>query len=85
MPVVSCPQVPPLHCPARTAEGRCTRDTIVLEGPDAKCSYLAEQCRRRGELRVVEVLRAEKRGERVRDIFDFPRDEDNNLGGGGHE
>ncbi len=75
-PVVSCPQVPPHRCPARTAEGRCTRDAIVLDGPDAYCSYLREQSIRRIQLRIKEIRELEKKGVKITDFWDDEEERD---------
>ncbi len=64
MPVVKCPRVPEHACTARSAEGLCTRDIVVLDGPDAYCSYLREQNVKRAELRIVEVRNKESKGQK---------------------
>jgi len=69
-PVLKCPRVSEYACVARTAEGVCTRDTVVLDGPDARCSYLHEQNVRRAGLQIVEVMRKESKGQKVVDYWD---------------
>ena len=70
MPVVKCPRVGEYACTARTAEGRCTRDFVVLEGPMAQCSYLHEQNVKRAQLQIVEVRRKEGEGKKISDYWD---------------
>jgi hypothetical protein len=65
MPVVKCPRVNEYACTARTADGLCTRDFVVLEGPMAQCSYLHEQNVRRAQLRIREVREEESKGQKV--------------------
>lgn len=68
MPVVKCPRVGEYACTARTAEGLCTRDVVVLEGPDASCSYLHEQNVLREQLRIKEVNKGE--GKKITAFWD---------------
>jgi hypothetical protein len=69
MPVVKCPDLGEYACTARTAEGRCTRDIVVLEGPDAKCSYLYEQNIKRAELRIKEIRKEEGEGKKITEFW----------------
>jgi hypothetical protein len=69
MPVVKCPRVGEYACTARTAGGLCTRDFVVLDGPDAHCAYLREQNIKRAELRIKEIRDMEKQGKKITEFW----------------
>jgi len=75
MPVVKCPRVGEYACTAKTAEGVCTRDIVVLEGPDARCSYLYEQNVKRAELRIREIRETESKGQKVLHFWEGDEEE----------
>jgi len=75
MPIVKCPDLGEYACTARTAEGRCTRDTVVLDGPDARCSYLREQNVKRAELRIREIRETESKGQKVLHFWEEDEEE----------
>jgi hypothetical protein len=71
MPVVKCPRVPEYACTARTAEGLCTRDFVILDGPDAQCSYLREQNVKRAEISIREIRDKERQGKKITDSWNY--------------